>query len=77
MATDKDIIATASDSDPEVLELDTLDSIIGGAEYGGTNTCEPVDRPKGHGKWIDVLSWSWGTKSSFEQVTGGTELRMK
>ena len=74
MATDKDIIATASKADPETLDLETLDSIIGGAENGGTNTSAPVDRSKGHGKWIDILSFG---VPSFEQVTGTKELRKK
>ncbi len=74
MASDKDIIATTTEDAPELLDLDTLDSITGGTEYGGTNTCEPVRRSGGHGKWIDVLSWS---VPSYEQVTGTKEIRKK
>ena len=74
MASEKDIVAAASEPDPETLDLETLDSIIGGAESGGTNTSAPVDRSKGHGKWIDILSFG---VPSFEQVTAAKEFRKK
>ncbi len=74
MASTSDVIATAPAGDPELLELEMLDSIVGGVEYGGTNTCEPVDSSKGYGKWIDILSWN---VPSFEQVTTESELRKK
>ena len=74
MTSEKDIVAAASEDSPELLDLETLDSITGGTEYGGTNTCEPPHRPSGHGKWIDILSWS---VPSFERVTGVTDLKSK
>ena len=67
MASESDIVAAAQADSPELLDLETLDSITGGTEYGGTNTCEPTRRPSGHGKWIEVLSVS---THSFERVTG-------
>ncbi|MEL7466916.1 MAG: hypothetical protein AAFN27_00585 [Pseudomonadota bacterium] len=42
--SDQDIIARASSDEPELLDTATLDRVTGGAEYGGTNTCEPTDR---------------------------------
>ncbi len=74
MTSESDIVADAPADSPELLDLETLDSITGGTEYGGTNTCEPPRRPSGHGKWIEVLSMS---THSFERVTGVTDLKSK
>ena len=64
MSTENDIIASAPTDGPEVLDTDTLDSITGGVEYGGTNTCEPVKHKPSHGEWIELVSVSQGINRS-------------
>lgn len=59
MAEDKDIIAAAPADGPEVLDEAALDAAAGGAEYGGTNTCEPVrHRTPSHMQWSPIVSMS-------------------
>lgn len=42
MTNAPDIIARVADDEPELLDTQNLESAIGGVQYGGTNTCEPV-----------------------------------
>ncbi|MEM9058990.1 MAG: hypothetical protein AAGD13_00885 [Pseudomonadota bacterium] len=42
MTNTPDIIASAEDDAPEILDTDALDGVAGGTQYGGSNTCEPV-----------------------------------
>ncbi|MEM7238249.1 MAG: hypothetical protein AAF501_10555 [Pseudomonadota bacterium] len=41
--SDKDIVAKADPDPPEVLDGAALDQATGGALYGSSNSCEPVD----------------------------------
>ncbi|MEM1299675.1 MAG: hypothetical protein AAGH68_10385 [Pseudomonadota bacterium] len=44
MKKDKHIVATADEDAPEILEEIALDQVNGGAQYGSSNSCEPVAR---------------------------------
>lgn len=57
MTKEKDIVVTADPDAPEILEDLALDQPTGGAQYGSSNSCEPV-RPRLNDLFIK--SWSFG-----------------
>ena len=66
---DSDIIATAEDAGPEVLDADTLDQVTAGTAYGGSNTCEP---PRRNGRLDGLFIKSWGTSGTADASDGFT-----
>ncbi len=59
MSDEKNIVARASADAPEILETDALDSVTGGVEYGGTNTCEPVKPTRHRGRKSGNVETTW------------------
>ncbi len=67
--TDSDIISTAEIDGPEVLDADTLDQVMAGTEYGGSNTCE---LPRRNGRLDGLFIKSWGTSGAAVEPGGFT-----
>ena len=69
MTEEHHIVAVAQDDGPEDLDADALDQITAGAEYGGTNTCEP---PRRNGRLNDLYIKSWSFSGAPDAPGGFT-----
>lgn len=69
MTDDKDIVATADPDAPELLEETALDQTTGGAQYGSSNSCEPVRH-----RTDDLFIKSWSFSGSAEEQ-GATDFK--
>lgn len=66
MTRDKDIVAHADPDAPEILDADMLDDVTGGAQYGSSNSCEPVTPTPTESFSLNYeeITWTWSARNA-------------